>query len=136
MYKKKWIYLSLLAAVIAFSILGALYFVNSNKEYSSFITLGCDASMYEQKSGVGYLTIVCDTLKSKREIIVKVEDVNLQNSLSESELENIIGVNLELTIPYKVLNNQHIDVNTFNPFEYLTTDTFDEYLVLLEVFYK
>ncbi len=49
MYKKKWIYLSLLAAVIVFSILGALYFVNSNKEYSSFIALGCDASMYEQK---------------------------------------------------------------------------------------
>lgn len=136
MYKKKWIYFSLLAAVIAFSILGAVYFVNSNKKCSSFIVLGCNASMYEQKSGVGYLTIVCDTLKSRREIIVKVEDVNLQNSLSESELENIIGVNLELTIPYKVLNNQHIDVNTFNPFEYLTTDTFDEYLVLLEVFYK
>lgn len=135
MNKKKFIYLSLLI-IITFSILGALFLVNNSKEYSAFITIGCDARMYEQKSGVGYLTIDYDTYKNKREIIVKVEDVNLQDSLSKTKLSNVIGVHLELTIPYKTLNNHHIDVNKFNPFEYLTEDTFDEYLVLLDVFYE
>ena len=136
MYKKKFAYLLLVAIVIAFSILGALSYINNNKDSSSFIALGCDASMYEQKSEIGYLTINYDNTINKRDIIVKVDDVNLQNSLSKSELANVIGVNLELKIPNKILREQHIDVDNFNPFEYLTTDKFDDYLVLLDVFYK
>ena len=136
MYKKKFVYLLLVAIVIVFSIFGALSYINNNKNCSSFIALGCDASMYEQKSEIGYLTIVYDNTINKRDIIVKVDDVNIQNSLSKSELANVIGVNLELKIPNKMLREQHIDVDKFNPFEHLTTDKFDDYLVLLDVFYK
>lgn len=72
-----------------------MFSIHNHKNYSVFAAIGCYASTYEQESGTGYLTIIYGGTEHKRAIKIKVSDVALQNTLSEAELENVIGINLE-----------------------------------------
>ncbi len=108
-----------------------MLFLDSKKDFTTLIALGCDACEYEQEAESGYLTIIYGT----REIPVKVENVCLQNSLSELDLDSIIGVNLQLTIPDSKWKELHFDVYKNNLFDLLRQNTLDGYLYLSEVFY-
>ncbi len=134
--KKTKIYLSIAVAVTVLVVLVSMSYLSNSKDFSTIIALGCDATRYEQKLGIGYLTINYPNSIINKEITIKVEDVTLQNDLSTADLNNLIGLNLNLTIPSKVLREQHIDVVRFNPFEYLNSGTYDDNLVLLAVFYR
>lgn len=131
-YKRKTIYILITLIISICFIWGIISLFNRNKDYSILIAIGCDASSYKQEEGIGYLTIIYN----KRNINIKVEDINLKNSLSKEELNNVIGVNLKLTIPWEIIKEYHINIDNINPFEYLYNNIFDEYLVLQNVFYK
>lgn len=136
MNKWKIAFLSIASIMAVLFIGGIMFSIHSHKDCSTFAVIGCDASMYEQESGIGYLTVVYGDAGHKREIKIRVNDAALQSTLSEAELENVIGVSVECTIPYKKLKEQHIAVENFNLLEHLQNDAFDNYLVLLDVFYK
>ena len=131
-YKRKTIYILMTLMISICFIWGIISLFNKNKDYSTLIGIGCEASSYKQEEGIGYLTIIYN----KRNISIKVDDINLKNNLSTEELSNVIGVNLKLTIPWKIIKEYHININNINPFEYLYNNIFDEYLVLQNVFYK
>lgn len=133
---KKMVYLSGVSIIATLFIAGILFSVYNNRNYSAFVAIGCNASRYEQESGIGYLTVTYGNTGHERDIRIRVNDAALQNTLSETELENVIGVNLEFMVPFKILREQHIAVESFNLFEHLKNDTFDNYFVLLDVFYK
>ena len=102
------------------------------KEYSVLTAIGCGAVAYEQKEEAGYLTLDWNG----KELTVRVEDKNLQDRLSEEALESVAGVNLELSIPKKVLKERHVDPEQGNLFTYLYSGTYDGYLVLQDVFFN
>lgn len=117
-------------------LLGMLLMVATTKagekDYSALIAIGCGAVSYEQKEEAGYLTLDWNG----KELTARVEDKNLQDRLSEEALESLTGVNLELSIPKKVLKERHVDPGQGNLFTYLYSGTFDGYLVLQDVFFQ
>ena len=56
--------------------------------------------------------------------------------MSQKGVADIIGANIMLTIPAKVISERHINIQNINPFMLLYDDTYEEYLVLQDVFYK
>lgn len=136
MHSKESFYFTVTIVIATFFIGGTLFIFNYNKYYSTLITMGCDADIYKQESIEGTLTITYDNPRGKRDITVKVNDASLQNDLSKAVLEDVIGVTLELRVPYKILKEQNTDVDNFNVFECLSYDTLDNYLVLKDVYYK
>lgn len=137
MHLKESFYFTVTIFIATFFIGGTLlFFINNNKYYSTLITMGCDAVMYKQEALTGTLTITYDNPRGKRDISVKVNNASLQNDLSKAVLEDVIGVTLELRVPYKILKEQHTDVDNLNLFEYLSYDTLDNYLILTDVYYK
>ena len=136
MHSKESFYFTVTIVIATFFIGGTLFIFNYNKYYSTLITMGCDAVMYKQEALTGTLTITYDNPRGKRDISVKVNNASLQNDLSKAVLEDVIGVTLELRVPYKILKEQHTDVDNLNLFEYLSYDTLDNYLILTDVYYK
>lgn len=103
----------------------------NNRFYSNLISVGCSAVKYEQGAEKGYLTLDYN----ENQILVDVTDEKLQNTLSERNLEDVIGANLEVKIPVKILKEYHADLKQINAFEYLAGHIFDGYLTLSDVFY-
>lgn len=80
---------------------------------------------------MGYLTLDYNG----DQILVNVKGKNLQNIISERNLEDVIGANLEVKIPVKILKEYHANQKEISVFEYLSGHMFDGYLTLVEVFY-
>lgn len=131
---KKTIVFYSITALLAGICLGAaiLYLIAGAKDYDAFISIGCEASAYKQEDEIGYLTIVY----REKEITVKVQDPDLQNRLSDENPQNIIGVNLMLTLPGKLVREKHLPVENLDFFTYLYDNKCDEYLVLQDVFFE
>ena len=131
--KKAIIFYSIIALLTGICLGAAiLHFTGSARDYTAFISMGCDASAYRQEEETGYLTIVY----REKEINVKVDDSDLQHRLSEENPQNIIGVNLLFTLPGKLVREKHLPVEDLDFFTYLYNNNCDEYLVLQDVFYK
>lgn len=137
MSKKKIIILAIATIAILVSILTILCLVRKNNDnaesYYTILGMGCDAIAYKQDSEIGYLTLN----DSVRDFIVKVSDVNLQNSLSTNDLSNVIGasVGINITDDFVEENNLHI-ADGYDIYRYFYSGTFDDYLVLVDVHYK
>ncbi len=134
MTRKKFAYILIMIAVAAVSILGTWKYFSTQQSYSSFIAIGCSAAGYKQESSVGYLTLSYGDSQVQRKITVKVEDPDLQSSLSSEGIDDIIGVNLELVLSSETIQSLHISTERFNPFLYLGNETIDDHLTLLEIF--
>lgn len=131
---KKTVVFYSITALLAGICLGAaiLYLIAGNRDYNAFISIGCEASAYTQEDEIGYLTIVY----REKEITVKVQDPDLQNRLSDENPQNIIGVNLMLTLPGRLVREKHLPVENLDFFTYLYHNNCDEYLVLQDVFFE
>lgn len=137
MSTKKTAILLIIAAVIALSAVGIFFSIsnvrNSSESYLSIMGMGCDAMLYEQESEVGYLTMT----NGDKEFTARVDNAELQNALATAKLENIIGANVGIAIPDKILQEKHISIeNTDDINDYFYSGAFDDYLVLLDVSYK
>lgn len=86
----------------------------------------------------GSLTIKTDPIDTakEKELTLKVDNEDLKKRLSQKGVADIIGANIMLTIPAKVISERHINIQNINPFMLLYDDTYEEYLVLQDVFYK
>ncbi len=134
MSKKK---MGLLIAVVLVLIVVVIEFiVNKPKNMYSHISIGCSVEGYSQQQDIGYVAIKMEDAKNtiKR---IKVEDKKLQKQLSETNLANIIGVNMLMTLPSKEIKNSHIDIYKINGFDLLcNTNTYDKYIVLMGISLK
>ncbi len=132
MGKKKIIFITSVIAVLVLSFV--LFFNNRPKDFSSFIAVGCSAEDYSQQQDIGYITIKLDSMKNRTKVL-KVEDRELQKQLLQTNLSDIIGANMIMTIPAKELKDIHIDFNNWNVFDLLHgTNQYDNYISVVEIF--
>lgn len=134
MVKKRRIFIAVvLVAIIASVVL----FINKPEDYSSFIASGSSAEGYEQQKEVGYITVDLDQLNNPSKKVLKVEDKALQSKLQQTNLADVIGVNMIMTIPAKELKSTHIDFDNMDIFDVLyATDEFDKYITVTDISLK
>ncbi len=129
--KSKSVFIALPILVVVL-VLGIVLFPDAPEDYTAFIAIGCDGTLYEQEADIGYLTIDYN----QKNITVQVEDQDLQNSLAGKRAEDIIGVNMQLTIPLEVLKERHLDLKNVDALQLLLYEEYEQYLLLQDVFYK
>ena len=99
MRKKKIVLIIFVIVAVISSVV--LFFSNRPKDFSSFIGVGCSVEDYSQQQDIGYVTIKFDNMKKTK--LLKVEDKEVQKRLIQTNLPNIIGANMIMTIPSKEL---------------------------------
>lgn len=137
MFKKKTMIFSMIGIAIALFVGGIFFSIyrsqSSDESYLSILGMGCDAIAYEQNGEIGYLTLN----DGEREFIVKVSDADLQNSLSQEDLSNVIGASVGIDITDEFVEENHLHIEDgYDNWRYFYSGTFDGYLVLVEVHYK
>lgn len=134
MSKKKNILIILIIVAVISSVI--LFFTNSHKDFSSFIAVGCSVENYSKQQDIGYATIKFDGLKNITKTL-KVEDKELQEKLLQTNLSDIIGANMIMTIPAKELKSIHIDFKNLNAFDLLYgTNQYDNYISVVGISLK
>lgn len=124
-------YLPVFAVLVL--VTAAVFLMNRPEDMNLHIAAGCSVKEYSMQRNTGYITLELDdagnTMKKFR-----VEDKELQKELSEKNLSDIIGVNMLLTLPARIIKSAHIDLKNANPFELLSgTDAYDKYAVVTGV---
>lgn len=108
MSKKRTIILAIAAIAILISILEILYLVSRRNDntgsYFTIMGMGCDAIAYEQDGEIGSLTLN----DGVREIIAKVSDTDLQNSLTSEDLSNVIAASVGIDITDEFVEENHL----------------------------
>ena len=100
-----------------------------------FTATGCTVEGIVVKDSVSYLEVQFDDEKHTTKKIA-VKDEEILKKISESNLQEIIVVNIASDIPKKVLEEDHLvsDFNNFNPLQLLTeTDKYDEFFEIADV---
>lgn len=124
------------ALAVILRVCGVEIRIRINPAYEGSSAVMCHADRYEQSGGTGYLTILCDTLEPTRPIPIKVEDAELQDELASRGTEDVIGVQVGFSVPYKVWSQNHVQGKQYNIWdEIVATDAYDQYLVLTQVFF-
>ena len=110
--------------------------VRVNPPYEGSTAVMCQGDSYEQSGGEGWLTLLCDTRQPTRPIRVRVEDESLQKSLAARGTEEIIGADVCYSVPWQVWKQTHVPGQACDLWnEVLAADTYDQYLVLRNVFF-
>lgn len=123
----------IIVAVISSS---ALFLINRPKDYNSFIAVACSVVDYSQQEDIGYVTIQFDNMENMTKVL-RVEDEELQKKLLQTNLPDIIGANMIMSIPAKELKSIHIDFNNLNVFDLLHgTNQYDNYIILVDISLK
>ena len=124
-----------LLILLGIVILGV--YKRSNDGYSAFVALGCVAEEYNVETDVGYLSLVVDTPYGSVIKRIKVEDADIKAYLSAIDPKEVIGVNMSLYLPKQFISENHLNVNTINPFDLLMfSNTYDDYFTIIDVSVK
>ena len=128
----------LTAAIVLIMIIASVIFVihSRNNDFYASVGIACTGLEYEEKDSAAYLKVKFDdeanTIKS-----LTVKDEKLKNKLHGSNAEDIIGVQIIIRIPGKILKEKHIDAQTANAFNLLLYSFgYDEYFEVADVSYK
>ncbi|NLO82237.1 MAG: hypothetical protein GX094_04145 [Clostridiales bacterium] len=125
----------ILSAVVVLCLSTAVYNNNKPKDLTSFIAAGCSAEDYSQQEDIGYITLKLDGVKN-RTMVLEVEDRELQEQLLQTDLSDIIGVNMVMTIPAKEINSLPVDPRNFDALKLLyNTDQYDGYIKIEKIFF-
>ena len=133
--KKKTIILFAILLVILVGIACFMQYRYTHQSIKSFTATGCAVEGIVVKDSVSYLEVQFDDEKHTAKKIA-VKDEEILKKISESNLQEIIGVNIASDIPKKVLEDDHLvsDFNNFNPLQLLTeTDKYDEFFEIADV---
>lgn len=108
-----------------------------DKEYSAFVAhAGDPPSAYEQRDGVGYLTVPYHNPDGF--LTLTVEDETLQNELAEANLSEIIGINFFVYVPGSILDEVGLGREKFDAIAYISCNRAnapESRIVLNEVFF-
>jgi len=117
-------------------IMAILIVKSPNKGFDSAIAVMCVGEKYVENENVGYLTIVFDDNKATRKTL-QVKDKELKKELSNSNINDIIGAHIFLHIPYNVVKEEYIQMETLNYVDFmLNTSEYDRYYEIVGVSYK
>ena len=133
--KKKTIILFAILLVILVGIACYMQYRYTHQSIKSFTATGCTAEGIIVKDSVSYLEVQFDDEKHTMKKIA-VKDEEILKKISESNLQEIIGVNIASDIPKNVLEDVHLvsNINNFNPLQLLTeTDKYDEFFEIADV---
>lgn len=121
-------------------LLGIVIFIiyeRSDDGYNAFVALGCAAEEYNEEAGVGYLSLVVDTPDGSVIKRIKVEDADTKTSLSAIDPKEVIGVNMSLYLPKRLISENHLNANEIDPFELLMfSNTYDDCFSIIDVSVK
>ena len=133
--KKKTIILFAILLVILVGIACFMQYRYTHQSLKSFTATGCTAEGIIVKDSVSYLEVQFDDEKHTAKKIA-VKDEEILKKISESNLQEIIGVNIASDIPKNILEDDHLvsNINNFNPLQLLTeTDKYDEFFEIADV---
>jgi len=133
--KKKTIILFAILLVILVGIACYMQYRYTHQSIKSFTATGCTAEGIIVKDSVSYLEVQFDDEKHTMKKIA-VKDEEILKKISESNLQEIIGVNIASDIPKNVLEDVHLvsNINNFNPLQLLTeTDKYDKFYEIADV---
>ena len=121
-------------------LLGIVIFIiykRPDDGYSAFVALGCAAEEYSEEAGVGYLSLVVDTPNGSVIKRIKVEDADTKTFLSTIDPKEVIGVNMSLYLPKRLISENHLNANEIDPFELLMfSNTYDDCFSIIDVSVK
>ena len=108
--KKKTIILFAILLVILVGIACYMQYRYTHQSIKSFTATGCTAEGIIVKDSVSYLEVQFDDEKHTMKKIA-VKDEEILKKISESNLQEIIGVNIASDIPKNVLEDDHLVSN-------------------------
>lgn len=129
--KKRYLIIPILIILIILVV-----FLKYNKGINSSIAVMCSGQEYTEVDNTGYLKIVFDDEKNSTKTIM-VKDEELKNELSNSNVEDIIGVQIFLHLPNDIIKENHINTYSFDATNFLlSTSDYDKYYEIADVSYK
>lgn len=133
--KKKTIIIFAIFLVILVGIGCILQYRYTHRSIKSFAAAMCTIEGITVKDSVSYLEVQFDdeghTVKK-----IAVKNENVLKKISESNIQEIIGVNIASDIPKKVLEENHLstNINDFNSLQLLMeTDKYDDFFEVVDV---
>ena len=124
-----------LLILLGIVILGV--YKRTNDGYSAFVALGCVAEEYNEEADVGYLSLIVDTPYGSVIKRIKVEDADTKAFLSVIDPKEVIGVNMSLYLPKRLISENHLNANEIDPFDLLMfSNTYDDCFSIIDVSVK
>lgn len=126
-------------SIIIVILLGVILFQsNSNSNgYGASLATVCLALKYEENAECGYLTLTFE--RQKGEVITKtfkVDDKKIRDQITQADLADIIGVQLIVNLPNKVIKENNLNSTEINIDFLFTTNTFDDYFTVVDISLK
>lgn len=133
LWKSFFIGIAITVVVLPLVIFGI--YKGQNSGYDAFMALGCDAEEYTEEAGEGYLSLKIDTPSGTVIRRIKVENADARALLSTADLETVIGVNMLLHLPKQRIAENHMNMDTIDPFDLLLfSDAYNDCFSIIEVF--
>lgn len=127
----------ILAALMALAVALILVFCfskihNGNKTINSFSAVMCSARDFYTSEDGSYLEVVFDDDKNTVKKI-SVKDEAIIEKISNSDLNDIIGVNIVSSVPEKILGEKHFRTDTNALYLLIECEEFDDYFEIADV---
>ena len=127
----------ILAALMALAVALILVFCfskihNGNKTINSFSAVMCSARDFYTSEDDSYLEVVFDDDRNTVKKI-SVKDEAVIEKISNSDLNDIIGVNIVSSVPEKILGEKHFRTDTNALYLLIECEEFDDYFEVADV---
>ena len=127
----------ILAALMALAVALILVFCfskihNGNKTINSFSAVMCSARDFYTSEDGSYLEVVFDDDRNTVKKI-SVKDEVVIEKISNSDLNDIIGVNIVSSVPEKILGEKHFRTDTNALYLLIECEEFDDYFEIADV---
>ena len=127
----------ILAALMALAVALALVFCflkihNGNKTINSFSAVMCSARDFYTSEVGSYREVAFDDDRNTATKI-SVKDEAVIEKISNSDLNDIIGVNIVSSVPEKILGEKHFRTDTNALYLLIECEEFDDYFEIADV---
>ena len=131
--KKKRTILAILIVAIIIIVLCLVKYYCDNQSIKSFAAIGCSVQELSTSNGVSSLKIILDDDENTAKTIALDDDI--VEKVKETDVKDIIGVNVVSDIPKKLLEEKHINIKSiFNPMQLLAaSDEYDKYFEIVDI---
>ena len=131
--KKKRTILAILIVAIIIIVLCLVKHYCDNQSIKSFAAIGCSVQELSTSNKDSSLKIILDDDKNTAKTIALDDDI--VEKVRETDVKDIIGVNVVSDIPKKLLKEKHINTSAnFNPMQLLAaSDEYDKYFEIVDI---
>ena len=131
--KKKGVIFAILIVIVIIMLCLVKYY-RDNRSIKSFMAIGCSVQEISISEEGSFLKIILDDDKHTIKTIA-LKDNDIIEMIKESDIKDIIGVNVVSDIPKKILEEKHITTSmNFNPLHLLAeSNEYDTYFEIADV---